>query len=244
MNDDTSDNVAAEVSSAVGAYTREARAASDLAELRRMRPAHVLASLDGRSPEALVAVMREWVRSGDSENAWKLCERLIVGIEPWVKGRMGGLRWITSTEREDILASFAVRLYEEWMTCDGRHSFWEVRFWRCLKLRFIDVLRMRRQREISTDPTQQGALETVAAAISPEDWALAMLSLDRLPAPTRKAFVMKYYEGYTEDQIAAFMGVTARTIRNWIRQGHEAMKEADIPEPIRRAQSETGRFGQ
>lgn len=225
MNDDEVLGRIAPGGEDIGSYTREEQAAAELVDLRQMHPRHVLSSVKERRPEALVTILREWLRNGDEENAWQLCERLVVGIEPVVRSRLAAYRWIDWDTREDILHDLAVRLYDEWMSSDRRHAFWEVRFWHCLRLRIIDVLRTRRPNETAAGFTASGPSNVPDASVSPQEWAVAMLSLSRLPEQTRRVFVMKYYEGWTEDEIAAMMGVTSRTIRNWIRRGHEIMSE-------------------
>jgi RNA polymerase sigma factor (sigma-70 family) len=203
-------------------YVLEPATIAALEVLRPMRVAEAVREAPNHPPEAVVALIRVWIANDDRDGAWMLAERLIAGIQPYVRGVLNR-PYIDADTRDDIAADLACQLYQEWMSADGRHRFWEVRFFHCLKLRLCDAMRRVRGRQVqataSIEDLPDGVeIEAVESAVSPEERIDGLALLHRLPGDLHRVYWLKYYEQWTEAAIAAAFGVSSRTIRNWLRR--------------------------
>lgn len=228
MDETTPTCCRSDLSLAGGRYQRELEADSDLEALLAMSPQAALASAPTRRPEAVVALLRIWAAQNDTEHAWRLAEILVVVTEAYVRKSLAGFPWIGSDAREDISHDLALRLYEEWFASDGRYAFWEVRFWHCLRLRIIDVLRKGRFASpdvMPSDETIEGlAQDPRRRSQSDEIERIAALALlDRLDDRVRRVFILKHYAQWTEEEIAEEMKVSSRTIRNWLHRARRSL---------------------
>lgn len=189
-----------------------------------------IANAPTRRPEAVVALLRMWAAQDEMDGAWRLAEILVRGIQPFLRKSLARYAWLSPDAREDLARDLALRLYEEWFAGDGQHAFWEIRFWHCLRLRIIDLLRKGR---VAASDLVPGAelIETMSgvsggALQQPDvDRIAALALLAKLDEPLRRTFVMKHYAQFTDDEIADVMGVSARTIRNWLQRARKSLSE-------------------
>lgn len=220
---------------ASGPYRREPDAARDLRELEGMATDVAIAVAPTRRPEAVVALLRVWAARNETDAAWRLAEILVKGIQPFLRKFLAAYDWLGQDAREDLAHDLALRLYEEWFASNGQHAFWEIRFWHCLRLRIIDLLRKGRFAAADLLPGDEllGMMSVARrdprrpthASHQPDVERIAALAiLARLDEPLRRTFVLKHYAQWTDDEIATEMGVTSRTVRNWL---HRARKGLD-----------------
>lgn len=118
----------------------------------------------------------------------------------------------------------------------------QVRFWRYLKYRKIDACRKAVHYNEHNESLDSGyfgdgvsegqtRLETEPdPVLSPEEFAMISQGLKKLPPHLRRAFVLRHRFGFKTEAdnpvgddekeltIAAQLGVSGRTIRNWLKE--------------------------
>jgi DNA-directed RNA polymerase specialized sigma24 family protein len=137
--------------------------------------------------------------------------------------------------REDLARDILLVVIEGVMSLAAEQEFWECRFWTCFDRRARTVLRdMRRgSAEVALDDRAETDPRLPAGAeISVEVRAVAAEALGSLPEPLRTAFILKHYAGYQEESgdpdeqtIARALGVTGRSVRNYLRRAERILAE-------------------
>jgi RNA polymerase sigma factor (sigma-70 family) len=208
-------------------YVHEADTLADLRELEALPVRQAVRSAQSRRPEALVAYLRRLAAAGKTDAAWEIVEVLTVMIEPYVRGQLARWPWLDRDTKADVSHDLAVRLYQEWFRDGASATFWEIRFWHCVRLRLLDALRAtcRTPAVLPLDQTDTaaGRPEPSVPGPSVEDAATARAMLHSLPPNEQKVFWMKFYARMTEDEIAAQMGVSSRTVRNIVTRARRMM---------------------
>lgn len=215
-------------------YNRENEVLADIAALERLdddafwRRASIRDYQQPGCPrlETLVYFVRSCARSGRADEAWRIVEILTRRVTPTITNRLARVYGISRDQVDDLYEDVIGDLYEEWVSDEPAHEFWEVRFSVCLERKVIDAIkRHRRIREneitlavVSEEGAAMDPLEQMPdlAALDPEMAATVRAALDSLPEPLRTAFFMAEFGGFTEEAIAEHLGVTSRTIRNYL----------------------------
>ncbi len=223
-------------------YTREKGVLADIAELDRLPPSAFwrrIANCDFHQPdcpglETLVYLVRSMCRSGRREDAWQIAEILIQRISRGVMQSLARIYGISRDQVEELKNDLLGELYEDWLSLEPADEFWEVRFGICLNRKLIDA-KKRHQRiqehevvltgasdaESSLDPLEQ---MPDLSATDPESASLVRAALDSLPEPLRSAFFLAEHEGWTEESIAVHLGVTSRTVRNYLARARKHLE--------------------
>jgi|SRR5215210_1323444 len=101
-----------------------------------------------------------------------------------------------------------------------------------VRYRSIDWLRRRTPRALHQDFTE-GAAETIEAPERTEEQVLASEECDRarrlvagLPAEQREVIDLAYFEGYTQTEIAARVGIPVGTVKGRVRLGLDKLRQA------------------
>lgn len=198
--------------------------------------------------ETLVYFVREYDRHGQKQVAWDLLESLVSRLSGHIGRELAKWR-LPQSEQEECAEALIAQLYERVFSHDPSEEFWEVRFWVCLDRRLhalAEKLQRVRDREIrpaddigsESDKNACGA-EGVFAGLadptaSPETLVLRKELLARLSGLERDAVFLKYIEKMPEESgdadrvtIATVLGVTGRTVRNYLRRAEKKLLAPD-----------------
>jgi RNA polymerase sigma factor (sigma-70 family) len=225
-------------------YTREAAVVQELGALGRLSGPELWRRLkvaDREAPdytrlESAVYCLRDALCRRDEDEAWRIAEILMERIKRTVTRRLAVWRSLSPDQRAEVEEELAVSLYTEWMSLDGRHEFWEVRFGVCLARAIsdhIDRVQRVRQNEMTLSATEDGEggasdpWERFAdeSPMDAETSAIVMAALGALPVEQRTAFYLYHYADWTEERIARHMGVTSRSVRNYLSRAKHRLAE-------------------
>jgi DNA-directed RNA polymerase specialized sigma24 family protein len=178
--------------------------------------------------ETLVAVARSYLRAGLDTDA----NRVLESIAGRLAGRIHRHLQVWGVRNADDRDDLVQELLHMTFSCirsQGRdQEFWECRFWVCFDRRSQSLLRDWRQSRphgVSLDEIAENDPDILRAPapVSIADRAVAREALARLPEPLRTAFLLKHLAGYKEESrdaseptIARSLGVTGRTVRNYL----------------------------
>jgi RNA polymerase sigma factor (sigma-70 family) len=223
-------------------YARETAVIADIRELAALPPREFWrrsAITDYEAPgcprlESLVYWVRAFVQRGDLDSAWRMMDALKRRIDRAVTQYMGRVYGLSRDQREEMADTLVTAFYEEWLSDAPAHEFWEIRFQVCLKRRLMDAVdRHRRtaQREVvltppdeeenPSDPLEQ---RPDLSVMDSETAAIVRAALDSLPEPLRAVFYLYHHDEWTEEDIAGYLGVTSRTVRNYLTRAREMLQ--------------------
>lgn len=181
-----------------------------------------MTTVDGQEHELLARVAQ-----GDADALGGLYDRL---AGPMYSLALQILR--DATGAEDVVQEAFVQLWEKGGTYDrslGRPLTWALTL---VRNRSIDRLRSmaRRQRVTEAAASEAGAAEATAP---PADVLLTgretagriQRVLEQVPGDQRQAIEMAYYQGLTQTEIAAALGVPLGTVKARIRRGMLLMRD-------------------
>jgi RNA polymerase sigma factor (sigma-70 family) len=186
-------------------------------------------------PETLVYAFREAKRAG----AGDLVERLAVLLYQIVRARTEPYARRFGLNADDLTHEVFERGLREWL--DVKEEFWEVNFAHMLQVTKYEAARAIRPVERITAeislarseeeeqelalPANDPALENLPARVD------LSIAVRELPEPERTAIFLKFWEGWPESSkdpermsIAKHLGVTDRTVRNYLRTGIELLR--------------------
>lgn len=232
-------------------YTREPDVLADIAALRALpgrefwrRAAITDWQADGcPRMESLVYFLRALSLRGDGDEAWRIAEILTGRVANTVLRRIGRWRSLTVDQREEVESAVTIKLYEEWFSLEPGGEFWEVRFAVCLERTISDeidrALRIvRNETDLTSWEDDTGdtadAWERIAdtPTLDAETTAMIADALACLEEPLRTAFYLYHYEGWPEyssdpsqPSIAHLLGVTSRSVRNYLRRAEARLAQ-------------------
>lgn len=224
-------------------YRREPEVETVLHSWNRLSARAVMQRIDAegaRVPnEALVSVAREFVRSGAMADAWTIIDLLTRRVASRTYRHLAVWGIAGTGHHEDVTRDIVHMMIECVLSTEPRNEFWECRFWTCFDRRVRSILRdfsHRRQGEAAWDetveretPAELGRVAIAEAAVDWTDDIAARALLGRLPEPLRAAFYLKHYAGYSEEgaepTIASALGVSGRTVRNYLRRAETMLSE-------------------
>lgn len=193
-------------------------------------------AFDYPQDETLVYLLRHCFRSGQTEAAFQLLEILIERSARIINKLV--YRWrMTKTEREDCIRQAHAQMCEALLSNDRKDEFWEIRFGLCLARKVKNVL-AKAGRDLGTEiPESQFGDDDAApmlereinrihfSASSPEKQVFIAEALATLKSEERTAFVMYHEQGYDQEEIARFLTVDPRTVRNYLRRAEKRLAE-------------------
>jgi DNA-directed RNA polymerase specialized sigma24 family protein len=227
----------------VEAQVRELSAEADKARARRLFGAEDADWDDARRPreETLVYFLREYARRGDDETAWKIAEALIDRTAAHIQRKLA--RWrLPAEDADDCARDLFAALCDAVFDTGASAEFWEVRFWVCLDRKLWNLVEKRQaviDSELSPGDQDAQAEEDAADQIfvrladtGPRPDALAEYkeALSLLNDNERTALYLIYIEGLPEESedpdrlsAAKVLGVTGRSVRNYLRRAKEKL---------------------
>ena len=210
------------------AVTSQLAALGRLSRTQALRRAEGLAA--GQEPlarETLVALLRACRRAGDADAERRVLDSLLRRLRPAIKARVWAWRTLAPAGAEDGERE-AIALLVAWFLSDApSEEFWECNFEFTFNRRLISALKAVTRRRVPTLPATlpdgdggewdrladqpDPAAETAFLDVEARD-SLALLSRAD-PRLAEAAFLLR--EGFLDAEIAAQLGVTDRTLRNW-----------------------------
>jgi RNA polymerase sigma factor (sigma-70 family) len=183
------------------------------------------------SPECTLYVIRECLAEGDIETAWSAAEILAKRMSRRITRRLSVWKSLSPYEREEVEEALIARLYRAWLSREPADEFWEVRFNLSLDRALADEIdrAIRRQsREMRLTPSEDSEMdpwETIPdrRAEAPEEAAIIADALAALQEPMRTTVWLYYRQDWNEEDIAAHLGCTSRTVRNYLRRAKEQL---------------------
>lgn len=185
--------------------------------------------------EALVCLLRIRLRNEERQEAWRIAEVLMERVGGFLSRQISVWHLATHHVEEcirDVQDTLLLDLFQE----GEKAEFYEVRFWLCLKRRFLNtVQKYRRITEAEVHPNDFATSEGEG-----EDALLRMPDLKTLSAQTqieieeglaqlktqeRVAFVLYHFEDWSQQEIANRLGVSERTVRNLLTRAEKRLVE-------------------
>lgn len=229
-------------------YQREADVEKQLQWLGtlspRARQAALLADTPAGDPsrlreETLVVALRTYARCGDDALAWSLAELLLSRVSGHIARQLSKWR-MPPEDADDVTRDLFSVLFDALFSRDESAQFWEVRFWVCLDRRLWNLCE---KRQAQLDARQPESAETVESGDelllriadlgpSPESLTEQRVAMESLSETERLAVYLKYIEGLPEESedptrvsVAKLLGVTGRSVRNYLRRAEKKLRE-------------------
>lgn len=218
--------------------TRPAEIARELEELGRLPRGVLLQRVRGKETriarETLVSLARTFRRRDDNEAVHIVLEALIARVSGALRSRLQGWH-VLAADREDLQSHVVVGLCGYWLNTETGEELWECNFTTPFLLRTTSLVDSFFRKTVRTTSltTVYGYDEDTGAERDIADPASALpyeeiirnmperAALQELAAHNAlwsRALHDKYIACYTEEEIGKRFGVTARTIRNWLKE--------------------------
>jgi DNA-directed RNA polymerase specialized sigma24 family protein len=225
-------------------YRREPDVERQLEQLRSAPHAivHRVATDRDLKLETLVSVARSYVRADADKEAGRVLEQIAQRVTGRIYRHLQVWGVRNADDRDDLVQELLHMLFACVRSLGREQAFWECRFWVCFDRRAQSLLRnwansgrpgVSLDELAETDPD----LLRDHSPISTFDRAAAREALAQLPEPLRTTFYLKYLMGYQEEggdgqapTIAKTLGVTGRTVRNYLRRAEILLAEWRCPE--------------
>ena len=231
-------------------YKRERQAEEEIQRLCKMRLRARRETLLAREPagsparlreETLVYALRECAKRGDEETAWGIAELLTERVSGHIARQLAKWR-LPQEDADDVTRDLFALLFDALFSQEATGEFWEVRFWVCLDRRLWNLVE-KRQASLDaqlSESSEQEASENGESSMlrirdsgpGPEALAEYGEALTTLAEHERLAVYLKYIEGLPEESddpkrqtVAKIMGVTGRTVRNYLRRAEQKLRE-------------------
>ena len=218
--------------------TRNEAVTAQLTELSRLSRSAVLRQAHETDPdrrlarETLVALVRGYERAGDTDAADAVLELLIQRIGPALGRTVSSWAGLTSEDKADAQRQMIVQICEQVGSLHPGAEFWECNFTFCFNKRLITLWRSLTERKVATVSAEIQShngetLNRLEQQPHPAD-ALAEIELRDLAAlvsggSAKKAqAILLKTSGFSDEEIAARVGITSRTLRNWITEARAA----------------------
>ena len=180
--------------------------------------------------EALVTAARALSKAGQSAQAWAVVEAIVRRVTSRTYRHLAVWGVVGTNRHEDVTRDIVHMTVECVLSTGPQNEFWECRFWTCFDRRVRTILRdMNRGRQSET--TLDDDFDIVDNHADWTDNVAAQALLDRLPEPVRTAFYLKHYAGYKEESaepeptISTLLGVSGRTVRNYLTKAEKLLSE-------------------
>ncbi len=227
-----------------GGRTRSETVTAQLAELSGLSRQAVLrrAAETGAGRrlerETLVAVVRGFLRAGREDDGDTVLLCLIRQVSGGLKAKISAWRGLTPEDKTDAERQMVTLLCEK--ACDLRPGaeFWECNFTTCFNRRLISLWHTLTDHALpmASNTGEMGDGETwdrVEQFADPAD-APADVEMEELvrlvsgdhPKKGRALFLRMH--GFSDEEIAAQIGVTSRTLRNWAADARAVWERLQI----------------
>lgn len=175
--------------------------------------------------EALVYLLREKLRHGDADTAWKIAELLVERTAGRIYRMVSRWRLISQQHTDDCAQDVQIQMLEQFIDLGNGAEFWEANYTWCLQCLVQNVVHKYRKiaaTELYPEPfaddeghaTDRLAQLPDVRSLSAQQRAEILEALALLPDNERIAFVLFHQEGWSQQEIAEHLNVTDRTVRN------------------------------
>ena len=231
-------------------YQRERRTDEEIQQLCGARSRVRRERLLARQPagdaarlreETLAYALRECAARGDDETAWGIAELITERVSGHITRQLAKWR-LPQEDADDVTRDLFALLFEALFSREASAEFWEVRFWVCLDRRLWNLVEKRQasldaQLSEGSEPQESESGESSLLRVadggpSPEALAEYGEALTVLAEHERLAVYLKYIEGLPEESddpnrqsVAKILGVTGRTVRNYLRRAEQKLRE-------------------
>ena len=214
-----------------GKHTRTGAVTAQLAALRGLSRAAVLrrAEETGKDRrlerETLVAVVRGFLRLGRSDDADAVLLLLLKRVSGAIAAKTAAGAGLTPEDKMDAQRDMLAVICEK--ACDLRPGaeFWECNFAACVNRRLITLWHSLTDHALpivsnTAEGSGGGTIDRLEQYADPAETfrTMEMQSLAALVSsghPKRSRALFLKMNGYSNEEIAARLGVTTRTLRNW-----------------------------
>ncbi len=188
--------------------------------------------------ETVVHGIRRLVRAGRDGAVQDACALLIARCTPLLAA-IARSQPVAPGEHEDLVQAATLQMWQEVCDLAAQHEFWEVHFNYMLRIACRDAAeRLRRQRRherpFRRRETDDGELwdeaDTLVDPTAGEPALIVPEALAQLDGNVRRAFWLKT-QGYkerskdaSEPTISSLLGVSDRTVRNYLRSAEEILR--------------------
>lgn len=220
-------------------YRRRADVEAEIVALPAATDGTLLPALQAASAaETLVHGIRRLVKAGRHGEAEQVAQALIERVTPLV-ARIAAGQVLLAEDREDLVQTVLVQMWQEVYDPAPQHEFWEVHFAHMLRVACGDAAeRLRRPREHersfkrgqSEDGDPWSEEDTIADPQTGEPALLVPEALAQLDGNVRRALYLKTL-GYKERSkdvgeptISSLLRVSDRTVRNYLRTAEEILR--------------------
>lgn len=185
-------------------------------------------------PSFQTTLLRQWVdrlQAGDKHARDELLRRTAQRLETLVTSMLKGYPKVgAKVERDDVLQNAAMRLLRalESVQPSSVREFYGLASTQ-IRRELVDLARyFSRQPVVVLRGGQRSSADSVAASawhpaadstdlVDLDRWRRFHEEIDGLPADEREAFMLNYYHGHTQVEIAELCQVTERTVRRWLQ---------------------------
>jgi DNA-directed RNA polymerase specialized sigma24 family protein len=190
-------------------------------------------------PEAVVHLMRKCV----AENKPQLADGLVRAL--WEFSHWTLVRWmdrlapdIRGEAVQDTVEDVLMEAVQAWLSDAPGHHFWEIRFFVPLRRMLLtEINRVRRQIENQTDQfvmqpsgTEVDVIDEIQASdTDPLNQIAVWNALARMNEGWARSFILVKLEGYSDQEAAQVLGVTSRTIRTYVQNAANVLKQTLLP---------------
>jgi RNA polymerase sigma factor (sigma-70 family) len=189
------------------------------------------------SVEAMVGITRKFVLMKERDAANTVFLKLAERTAGAITNKLRLWRSIPSHQMEDVRQSIILALYEYIFSLDSGEELWECNFKTCFDFRILNVLGKLTRTSVPTVSSSQTLdseltdelfevadphAETEFQSIEVDE---ALRHLDRIDSRLGKSFYLKYFAELGDKQIAEYMEVSERTVRNWIGASKKELRK-------------------
>jgi DNA-directed RNA polymerase specialized sigma24 family protein len=188
--------------------------------------------------ETLVHGIRRLLAAGRHADAEVVANLLIERAAPLIT-RIAYSQVVAAGDRDDLTQNALMQMWQE--VCDRapQHEFWEVHFAHMARVACLDAAdRLRRQRQherpfkrgLSDEGDPWSEEDTLPDLAAPEPALLVPEALAQLDGNVRRALYLKTLgfkersKDTNEPTISSILGVSDRTVRNYLRAAEEILR--------------------
>lgn len=225
---------ATETQTPIRCYELEHKVVEQLSYLRSLGPHEATRQIREAPPaeylpEALVLLAREYLGRGQPDAGWGLLKLLAARVSRRVK-KVTSRMLAGASDRAGFYDDLLGDLMVAWASMEAANEFWAVRFNLTFQRAVTSACKRERTRICaSLDDRLPGDAGTVGERMAAQepvsivDTVVGKQALAALPENHRMAFVLSRLNQLTELEIAVALGVTDRTVRNYLRAAEEGL---------------------
>jgi RNA polymerase sigma factor (sigma-70 family) len=235
----------------VSRYEMEPAVLCEIERIERLSPSQQLAALseNDRARKVSEETLTHFLRAANTVGSSSVAGVIMNTIIRRVSGRLARMAQIWRLSYppdllEDVIDDILTQIYDAILNTNSEERFWEVRFWVCFNRLATSALK-RRRRELDIVIEEEGGdnegesiLDRLTqpernGCIQPEMSAIIKDALTALEEPIRTAFLLRHWSGYSvaaqsdnaPPSISSIMGVSDRTVRNYLTKAEKVLKE-------------------